>query len=296
VDIPANLQPQDDIGDNGKKNACMYVVVPDSSLKRERADDWFPQTIKTKKVKLGNDVGDSFTNYFVMKGFPPMAHAITNYTKIFERKSYIVLFEQLMERIRCSIKEKSDSNIVVTENPGTEKSRLYLYCIFRFIRDTKLANEFSSFQLVLNYDQKYHRYSFKTEEFCLVTSEEVGVLQEKQNVIRLIEGKSSTLTGWKGISILFSSPGLKGIKEFLKVHSTKYILPVWSCEELLEYNSILDSSLHLLDELLVERYEKFGGIPRFIFENPSDLNDSEMKQAIASFDALKIIKYVCERC
>jgi hypothetical protein len=32
--------------------------------------------MKAKKVKLENDVGDSFTNYFEMKGSPPMTHAI----------------------------------------------------------------------------------------------------------------------------------------------------------------------------------------------------------------------------
>jgi hypothetical protein len=131
-----------------------------------------------------------------------------------------MLFEHLMERISCSIKEKSDSNIVVTGNPGTGKSRLYSYCIFRFIRDTKLAKEFASFQLVLNYDADYHIYCWRTNEFQLLEDKEIRLVKEKRNVIRLIEGKSSTLTGWKGISILFSSPRLKGIKDFLKVHST----------------------------------------------------------------------------
>jgi hypothetical protein len=51
------------------------------------------------------------------------------------------------------------------------------------------------------------------------------------------------------------------------------------------FNQMHFTCVELSDELLVERYEKFGGIPKFIFENP----------AIASFDALKIIKYVCKR-
>ncbi len=38
TNTPTNLQPQDDIGNYGEKDACMYVVVP------ERKDQDVPQT------------------------------------------------------------------------------------------------------------------------------------------------------------------------------------------------------------------------------------------------------------
>jgi DNA replicative helicase MCM subunit Mcm2 (Cdc46/Mcm family) len=52
------------------------------------------------------------------------------YDKIMIRDAYDVIFKELMNKVMLLLKKKADANIIVTGNPGTGKSRFYLYCIF----------------------------------------------------------------------------------------------------------------------------------------------------------------------
>lgn len=81
------------------------------------------------------------------------------------------------------------------------------------------------------------------------------------------------------------------MNDYAKADSFTYILPVWSLEELQDYNSLLDDDFKLSDDVLTSRYDKFGGIPRFIFTATERENKGELKKAIASFSALDIISY-----
>jgi hypothetical protein len=118
------------------------------------------------------------------------------------------------------------------------------------------------------------------------------VLQDDENVIRLIDGDSQSLTGWLGISILFSSPGNPKMKEFLKIDSARYIMPVWEYDELKIYNDILDINKKLPENILQDKYDKYGGIPRYIYENPLKQNDERLEAAIGTFNPFDILEYV----
>ena len=69
-------------------------------------------------------------------------------------------------------------------------------------------------------------------------------------------------------------------------------MPVWSLEELHQYNQLLDGNLKLNEIDLNRKYDKFGGIPRFIFITPQDINDRDLNSAISSFTALNILSLI----
>jgi hypothetical protein len=98
------------------------------------------------------------------------------------------------------------------------------------------------------------------------------MLSEQKSVLRLIEAKLTFLTGWEGISILFSSPGLLGMNDFAKYNSATYFMPVWTLEELQENNALLEENRKLTKELLISRIDIYGDIPRFIFTADDDEN------------------------
>ncbi|KAF1792155.1 hypothetical protein GQ600_18177 [Phytophthora cactorum] len=190
-----------------------------------------------------------------MAGFPPLAHPMEKYTKIVERDAYAVIFAELIRKVKLGFEAKSGANMVVTGNPGTGKFRA------------------------------------ESMDFIKLNEVEVLSLQDQHRVLRLIEGKSSELTGWKGISILFASPGLDGMNDYAKVDSFTYILPAWTFEELQDYNFLLDNGFKVAEDVLISRYNKFGGIPRFIFTSTELENEEELSKAIATFSALDIISY-----
>jgi DNA replication protein DnaC len=43
-------------------------------------------------------------------------------------------FAELMRKVNLCFEAKSGANMVVTGNPGTGKSRFYIYCIFQFLK------------------------------------------------------------------------------------------------------------------------------------------------------------------
>ncbi|KAF1328443.1 hypothetical protein FI667_g6802, partial [Globisporangium splendens] len=138
---------------------------------------------------------------------------------------------------------------------------------------------------------EFHRYCWEAKEcWCVESESEVRLLREEKHVLRLVDGHSSSLVGWKGVSVLFAVPGFDGLNEFAKVNSFRYILPVWALEELRGYNSLLDGRLRLSDDVLTARYDKFGGIPRFIFAATELGHGAALHQVIQACSALDIIQ------
>ncbi|KAF1780644.1 hypothetical protein GQ600_1280 [Phytophthora cactorum] len=215
-----------------------------------------------------------------MAGFPPLAHPMEKYTKIVERDAYAVIFAELIRKVKLGFEAKHG------------ESRFYLYCIFQLLLGHQVeVKELATFDLVLNFGNKYHKFRAESMDFIKLNEVEVLSLQDQHRVLRLIEGKSSELTGWKGISILFASPGLDGMNDYAKVDSFTYILPAWTFEELQDYNFLLDNGFKVAEDVLISRYNKFGGIPRFIFTSTELENEEELSKAIATFSALDIISY-----
>ncbi|KAG2764321.1 hypothetical protein PC129_g21485 [Phytophthora cactorum] len=240
--------------------------------KRTRSDEWFIDQIRTKKnrVNVDDDEPDRITTYFEMAGFPPLAHPKTRFTKIVERDAYVVIFPELMNNAKLFLDKDTggDCSMVVTGNPGIGKSRFYMYCIFHLIFRTKVeVKELPSFELVLNFDESYLKFNAESQEFIELDDADVSLLQKENRVIRLIEGTSSKLVGWQGISILFASPGVEGIQNFSNVDTFRYIMPIWTLEELLWW----DSQIRL---------------------HPNEREETaELQHVVASFRALRVISF-----
>ncbi|KAF4137423.1 hypothetical protein GN958_ATG13397 [Phytophthora infestans] len=187
---------------------------------------------------------------------------------------------------------RKDSNVVVTGNPGIGKSRFFLYCIFQLIlREREDVKRLPPYELVVNHKKKYLKYDAASTEFVELNKTDVRALEGKPYVIRLVEATSSELTGWRGVSILFASPGVDGIDNFSKVDGLTFIMPTWTLEELEDYNSLLPAELKLAEGELLSRYDGFGGIPRFVFSQAMGRTEAKIKSAIASFSALDVISY-----
>ncbi|GMF23435.1 unnamed protein product [Phytophthora lilii] len=231
------------------------LVVPKHFGKRTRSDAWFiGEYLQTKKRKT--------------------------------------VEKSINDRVKTCFDESTSANMVVTGNPGTGKSRFYLYFILQLIlRHQAEVQELDSFELVLNFQDRFHSYNYQDKMFTELNQADIRVLSDTKRVLRLIEGKSSELVGWSGVSILFASPGLDGVNGYEKNRSYTYIVPAWTLAELEDYNSLLTSKLHVPDNILISRYFKFGGIPRFIFTSTELEDNQKLSVAIASFNALEVIAY-----
>uniref|UniRef100_K3X6R2 Uncharacterized protein n=1 Tax=Globisporangium ultimum (strain ATCC 200006 / CBS 805.95 / DAOM BR144) TaxID=431595 RepID=K3X6R2_GLOUD len=167
------------------------------------------------------------------------------YNKIMEREAYVVIFSELMDKVNQYLEERWNANVIVTGTEGAGLSRFYHH---------DKVKSLPSFDLVLNSRNEYHKYCASTKEFTLLAVDEANDISLKHRVIRLIEGDSSKLLGWRGVSILFAAEGLPSMHRYAKVDPYTYILPVWTLDELRALNSLLRDDLQLPEDALSARY------------------------------------------
>ena len=138
---------------------------------------------------------------------------------------------------------------------GVGKSFFYAYCVFRLTQEP-----IDGRVLVFNCADRF--YVFEDNAFrYLSTDEEIELYRYNKNMIRLIDGQSSKLLSWSGVSILFSSPDSPGYKQFMSYKSVEYVMPPWTPQELKVASEITDTSA---DEVS-ERFGVFGGNARLVF-------------------------------
>jgi hypothetical protein len=226
-------------------------------------------------------------SYFEMKGLPPLAHSQDKYKLIIERDCYVHVFKAIFERAKSRLANGWGTTMHVSGNPGIGKSRFYLYFIIRLLSERELI---STYRLVINFISDYFLYDSVNAEFIRLDKNEVKSLQEDRTVLRLIEANSDQLIGWKGVSVLFASPGVDRLYDYLKIESYRFYLPIWTFKEIYELNSMLDAPL--VDSILSQRFGIFGGIPRFIFTDAEEYEKVELALAIDSFDVLRVLSYV----
>jgi hypothetical protein len=181
--------------------------------------------------------------FLTMNDFPPLMHPQPSSKIIMVRPCYKVIYDQLLEYVMNESPRYLGENLTVTGNPGIGKSRFYLYCIYRFIQDGTNGRD-----LVINFGEEYHLYDFEAGEFCELQIPGCdNHFVQNRNVLRLVEAKSTKLTGWQGISILFSSPGVPGLHQYQKtLNRVKFIMPTWSFRELEILNEKTESPLSSL--------------------------------------------------
>ncbi|TMW59416.1 hypothetical protein Poli38472_004485 [Pythium oligandrum] len=227
--------------------------------KRVRADAWFDEDSLAMKKRKRSDDENKASNFFAMLHLPPIAHPMQKYDKVMVRESYVVIFDELMQKAKWCLDDRTDANMLVTGTPGTGKSRFYLYCLLQIIAGQHpRVKALPSFDLVINFNDCYHKYEPDMQSFCKLSSAEATEMREKRDVIRV-----------------------PGLTDYAKVNSFRYIMPVWTLRELRDYKELLEGSKKLENHVLLERYHKFGGIPRFIFTRaltyPNDRRESAIR-------------------
>ncbi|KAG9405071.1 hypothetical protein AC1031_004172 [Aphanomyces cochlioides] len=175
------------------------------------------------------DVQIKDMHYFEMEF--PVLMVNPGATKVFVRPCYEELFKLLMENI-----DKRVSNVGIKGTSGVGKSFFYAYCVFRLTLEPIVGR-----LLVINCADRF--YVFEDNAFRFLSSDdEIELYRCDMNVIRLIDGQSTKLLSWSGVSILFSSPDSPGYKRFLSHNSVEYVMPPWTYQELEICCQITDTS------------------------------------------------------
>ncbi|KAF1318024.1 hypothetical protein FI667_g10745, partial [Globisporangium splendens] len=293
----APLEEHAPIGEHGNPEGPLVAVVAPqqqsnvavnsrSHALRTRVDAWFGNdTLSSAEMKRpkssGGEVDFQTTRYLEMTLLPPLAHPMVRFKEIMERKANVVIFGELMDRTKPILEKHWNVNMIVTGTEGTDLSRFYVYAAYQLIfQHHEKAKSLPSFDLVLNFRDTYHKYCASTKELTLLTADGVYDISLEDRVLRLIEGESSLLVGWRGVSILFAAVGLPDMHSYAKVDSYTYVLPVWMLDELQALNAILRDDLQLPEDVLSERYYRYGGIPRLIFMAMIRENEGAYKRAI----------------
>eukprot|EP00475_Leptophrys_vorax_P035074 TRINITY_DN5741_c0_g1_i13.p1 TRINITY_DN5741_c0_g1~~TRINITY_DN5741_c0_g1_i13.p1 ORF type:complete len:479 (+),score=108.97 TRINITY_DN5741_c0_g1_i13:421-1857(+) len=223
-----------------------------------------------------------------MRHFPPMVNKNPNYRKVYVRRCYVALFEELVKLI-----QEGRFNAMITGNPGIGKSYFYLYVIFRFIKEPSLLG---NWKLVINSGDDFHILNGST--FEVVHPDHIRL---DENILRLVDGKTSPgqLTGWDGSTILFATPSNTYLENkpshLMKNYESYYFfMPVWDEDELKDVNRLLDPPLQQPESELMEKVELAGPVPRFVILKKNTLGflRRSIKSHLTSENLLDLLKFV----
>ena len=187
---------------------------------------------------------------------------------LFVRKCHADLFDIVMGLYKPQLPGRG---IVITGNPGIGKSWFLSYCLLR------LANE----------KRTVFFESVRTDERWLFKPD--GTVTQIKGDWPLETGDPSTVFLFDpyggaprepervtAFTVVASSPNEQNFKEFAKqTGSQKFYMPCWTWDEI----ELILPHLPFEPERARQRYEKFGGIPRYIFG--TEKWDRELDDAIA---------------
>ena len=96
-------------------------------------------------------------------------------------------------------------------------------------------------------------------------------------------------TGVKAFTIVTASPNPAHYKQFLKRVGRMRLLPVWGVEEVLELRKSMPNAPS--EKEVMERFGKYGGIPRSIFALEQEEVSSDLDTAIENFNFADLRAY-----
>jgi hypothetical protein len=172
-----------------------------------------------------------------------------NITRIMVRESYEKIYELISANVRINFKDH-----LVTGVPGIGKSNFCLYFLWRYI--TENPGSPILFESSLNLI-----YVFSPSNSFMTTRVGCTNCQYPYLVDFREEREPSPTIGL--FTVVFSSPDPKRYKQMMKdsVRASRYVMPVWTLEELVQLNEIHHISL----EEITQRFDLIGGVPRQIF-------------------------------
>ncbi|GBC04353.1 hypothetical protein RclHR1_05630010 [Rhizophagus clarus] len=176
-------------------------------------------------------------------------------------------------------------NLYITGNPEIGKTFFGYYLLYILAQNdrTVIYEDYSMINVVILFSQEKVSYLHS-----ILDNEEIQSYLYKQEVWYIVDGKTPTHSTAK--TILICSPCKSHYTAFDKRIPTILFMPVWSWEEIDECRAKFFD--HLSKERVLELYQKWGGVPRYILEsanNPDTLN--ELEKAIELCD-VSMLKYI----
>lgn len=182
---------------------------------------------------------------------PPWSYK--TYNSLYIREAYKDLHDIIWE---C------DQNVVVIGNPGVGKSFFAVYELYRALKDHKTV--------VLQSEVARMTYLFRPGEgIRYLPYTNVPTLSETGQTLLLYDAAMGREPQYSNICdriVVFSSPSDTTYRDLTKEGAISLHMPTWTWDEV-EYCVRYVESYSSLDVALVrERFQKYGGIARFVFE------------------------------
>ena len=177
-----------------------------------------------------------------------------NHKSIYIRSAYEDIY---------NIIEQDQEHYMIVGNPGTGKSYLAIYVLYRALRASKTV--------VFHRTSESAVYLFKPGQTAQKGWENKFTIQELNSSDTLYLYDAGTRK-YSGISpeasrlIAFSSPSPENTSELRKLGLVSLHMPTWSMEELLLASKLDQYRGRITDTLINDLYEKFGGIARYVLE------------------------------
>lgn len=188
---------------------------------------------------------------------------------LFVRKCHVDLFDIIMGLYKPQLPERG---IVITGNPGIGKSWFLSYCLLRLANEKKTV----FFESV----RRDERWLFKPDGTATQIKGDWPLETEDPSTVFLFDPYGGAPREPKRVTaftVVASSPDKRNFKEFAKqTGSRKFYMPCWTWDEI----ELILPHLPFEPERSRQRYEKFGGIPHYIFDTKEDW-DRELDDAIA---------------
>ena len=185
---------------------------------------------------------------------------------LYIRKAYEDFFNIISESTKPTDLEKRINRMAIIGTPGIGKSMFLFYVMWR------LANMEDKKTVILRRHMDNGKIYVFQSDGCWVTSSPRNIAKflENPDTWYLAGALLSPPGMMKAIVILVSSPARKFYSNFLKILPVLplYYLPIWSLEEL----KLVASSYGKEPEEVEERFDKIGGIARYVLEYDGDLD------------------------
>ena len=184
-----------------------------------------------------------------------------------------------------ALKKRSEAGcpgVIYTGNPGIGKSAWLNYALVRFLQD--------DYVVVLERAQESDYLVFR-EGSCVRQKHSRPDLDDlPDKAVYLYDPDESNSCPLKSnvFTIIASSPQEKHYKALKKMGAGRYYFPCWLLEELQCARPEMDTSL------LVDRWHKWGGIPRFVFsqEQQCELLEVDLQKAITGLNLSLVFTYM----
>ena len=182
-------------------------------------------------------------------------------SKVYIRKCYQDIFNLFLDKI-----SNGNEYFAISGTPGIGKSLFFVYILYRLTHNTTWKPK----HIVYQKDHKFYLYDMKN--YMIYKGEAISDsdILESNETLYVIDGRISTPTSAKCVTLFISSPRSDYYKSFVKQNmATEWYLPVWSEDELERCHKTCYLNIEKKD--ILRRYHIFGGVARYVFNSQENI-------------------------